>query len=232
MGQAVGSGGLECAVQRAAQLGDLDEVVEVPGLQLASCRLSTKVSSLRAVGGQLVSGDASQAADDRGAEQRHGAGAALGVEGGELGEVVAADLLVGDAAAQAEGERGGHEPGRQARRRRRRRVPSGASDRPSSGRYLRLLSRIVDLAGRRVGDRARTPGSRPVGQRVVRPGQVAADVQVAGDGCRRRWRRRRGGGRTLARPLAVDLGDDEVLLAALAAEPQRQQRLVGLVRAR
>ena len=78
--------------------------LKCPACRLASCRLSTKVSSLRAVGVQLafrrrlrrlrtIDGD-----DQR----RRRADRPSAVEGGQLGEVAAADLLVGDAAAQAE----------------------------------------------------------------------------------------------------------------------------------
>ena len=197
------------AVQRAAQLRDLDEVVEVPGLQAGVLPVVDERQQLAGLGGSSARVDGSQAAHDRWRSARVIAlERPSGVEGGQLGEVVAADLLVGHPAAQAERER-----------RRARTTPAGprrwsstAAVRrratPSSGRYFRLLSSTSTLAGVGVGDQPATPAAGRPPSGSSGHGQVVADVEVAGDavaaagvgvaaGHERRLRRR---GRSWRRP--------------------------------
>ena len=161
VGQAGVAGGGERPVQRAAQLGHLDEVVEVPRLQAGVLPVVDEGQQLAGLRIQLARVDAAQAAHDRRGQQADRAGAALGVEGGELAEVVAADLFVGDAAAHAERERSRHEPRLQALTG----VVEAAvrAQEDSVRQVLALAVEHLDLVGVRVGDQPR------VGQRVRRP---------------------------------------------------------------
>src|SRR5664280_2442145 len=98
------------SVQRAAQLRHLDEVIEMPGLQAGILSVVDEREQLARAGGKFVRIDTPQGADNRPAQDADRAGPALGVEGGELGEVVAADLLIRHAAAHTERERGRDKP--------------------------------------------------------------------------------------------------------------------------
>ena len=86
---------------------------------------------------------------------------------------------------------------------------------------LALAVEDLDLPGVRIGDQPGV-GQAAGGQRVGRPGQVGADVQVPGDASPPLASASRRDTKAVASPL-VGLRDDQVLLAALAAEPQRQQ---------
>ena len=101
-------------VQRAADHRHLDEVVEVPGLQGRVLPVVDEGEQLPGVGVQVLVRDGPQAAHDGHRGQRGRRRPALGVERGQLGEVTAANLLVGDPAAQAETERPGDERGLKA----------------------------------------------------------------------------------------------------------------------
>jgi hypothetical protein len=176
VGEAVLGAG-ERSVQCAPQLRHLDEVVEVPGLQARVLAVVDEREQFARPGVQ-VRGRAQGAHDGR-CDQGHGAAAALGGELGQLGEVAAAGLFVGGAAAQAEPERA-----RQVRR-----VGAvlgvglAASHIHVDGFWeMARLGRVDDrAAGGRV---IRHPGVRQpaVGQRLLlrqRPGLVVADEQVA-----------------------------------------------------
>ncbi len=96
-------------VQRAADHRHLDEVVEVPGLQRRVLPVVDEGEQLSGVRARSLLRDSPQAAHDGHRGQRGRRRPALGVERGQLGEVTAANLLVGDPAAQAEAERPGDE---------------------------------------------------------------------------------------------------------------------------
>ena len=94
-------------VQGAAQLGDLHEIVEMPGLQRGVLAV---VDEREQLAGSFVevAFPGAQRPDDARRDQRHRRAAALRRQLGQLGEVVAAGLLIGRAAAQAEPERARH----------------------------------------------------------------------------------------------------------------------------
>src|SRR5690606_36599264 len=98
-------------VQGAAELGDLREAVEVAGLEAGVLPVVDEREQLAGDLGQLPYGHRLEAVDDAAAEHRDRRAPSLLVQPGELAEVVAARLLVRDAAAQAEAERRGHERG-------------------------------------------------------------------------------------------------------------------------
>ena len=214
--QAAGRG-LHGGVQGAAELGDLDEVVEVTGLQAGVLPIVDKGQQLTGIGGELGWRDLAQGADQARRQHRHRRAAALGVQGDQLGEVPAPSLLVADLAGQAERER---------RRDERCRRPThidpltGCVDPNPLWKVAHLIEqRLVVRAHPRVGQ-------APLGDGVGRPGQLRGHVEIAVDrvargdvaGCAR------GVGR-LALP--GDRLDHRVLLPALPAERQRKQQLLG-----
>ena len=192
------------------------------GLQAGVLSVVDEGQQLAGRGRQLLGGKLTKAAHHRGAQQRHGAGATLGVERRELAKVAASDLLVGDAAPHAEGERGRDEPRRQVR--------GVAGDGPVerkvdlAGQVLLLAVEQVDLLGVRVRSEP-GGGQSSRDERVVRPGEVAADVEVARDGVAAARVRLAACDEDLL-ATAVDLGDNQVVLAALAAEAEGKQRLL------
>src|SRR5690606_3616908 len=168
-----------------------------------------------------------EAVDDAAAEHRDRRAPSLLVQPGELAEVVAARLLVRDAAAQAEAERRGHERGPD---------PVGGSGVAVENGAVRENAhdlRDVLAPGR---DYLRVPagvqrepvvGQPLLGQslsRRIRPGRLLGDVEVPGLV-------------VIAAPMPYDgaprlllTRDRQVLLAALAAEGQREKQLVRLTR--
>ena len=86
----VEGGGVQCA----AQLTDLDEVVEVPRLQAGVLPVVHEREQLARLGRKVAARHLPQRPHHRRADQGHRTGPAFGVKGGQLGEVLAADLLV------------------------------------------------------------------------------------------------------------------------------------------
>ena len=207
--------------------------LKCPACSEASWRLSTNASSLRALVVEVAFPGAQRPDDARG-DQRHGRAAALRRQLGQLGEVVAAGLLIGGAAAQAEPERARHI----------RRI--GALPRPclpARDVHLHRLGQqlhpggIYRLPGHRV---IRQPGIRQptLDQHLLqrrRPGLVIADEQVAA-----RLVSAAGivvpASRIPAPAFGIAPGHGQVVLAALAAERGRHQdplrRIRVAVRAR
>ncbi len=95
-------------VQRAPKQGNQNEVVEVTGLQRGVLAVVDEGQQLPRRRRQLGVGDGAQAADHAGSDHRHGRGTPFGRQRSQLGELVAAQVLVGHPAAQAETERTGH----------------------------------------------------------------------------------------------------------------------------
>ena len=165
-------------VERAAELDHLHVVVEVPGLERGVLAVVHEGEELAGVLAELLRRQGLQRADD--ARGHHGdrRGPALLVQGGQLGEVTPANLLVRDAAPQAERERGGHEP-------RLHPLPVGHL---GTIRGEPDLPREVLLLGGRHRPAAVLQFHQPVvrqaviGHRVGRPWQVGGHVEVAGDG--------------------------------------------------
>ena len=207
---------LHGGVQGAAELGDLDEVVEVAGLQAGVLPVVDEGQQLAGLGGQLGRGDLAQGAHQARRQHRDRRTAALGVQGDQLGEVTAAGLLVADLAGQAERER---------RRDERRRCPAHVHE--VTGRVdANSLWQVAHPVGQGlvVGAHPRV-GQATLGDGIGRPRQLRGHVQVAVDRIARGdvARCARGVGR-LALP--GDRLDDGVLLPALAAERQREQQLL------
>ena len=94
------------AVQRGAEHADLDEVVEVAGLERGVLAVVGEGQQLPRdrIEGFLVA----QRADRREREQTRGGAAAAGAEGAELAEVTRLATAVFDPAREAEAERRGH----------------------------------------------------------------------------------------------------------------------------
>ena len=203
-------------VQRAAQLGDLDEVIEVAGLQTGVLPVVDEREQLACIGREFIGWHVSQGAHQAGAQDGDRRATAFGVQGDELGEIATADLLVTDLAGQTESEWGRDE----------RRCDPADVDLVSCHIDPDPLRQVLHLV-RQGGIIGADPG---VGQaalldRIRRPGEIGRDVEVAVHGVAGgHVPRRTGRVRRLAAP--GDSLDHGVLLAALAAEGQREQQLL------
>ena len=113
VGETVGGRGQGVA-ERASQLRHLDEVVEVTSLQRGVLAVVDEGEQLAGLRVELGGVEAPQRPHDARGEDRDRRRAAFLVEGRQLREVAASHLLVGHPAAEAERERGGHEPRREA----------------------------------------------------------------------------------------------------------------------
>ncbi len=207
-------------VQRPAQLSDLHEIVEMPGLQRGVLAV---VDEREQLAGSLVevAFPGTQRPDDTRSDQRHGRAAALRGQLSQLREVVAAGLLIGRAAAQAEPERARH-IGRVGA------FPGPCL--PARDVHLHRLGqqfhpgRIYRLPGHRVirQPRIRQPTLDQHLLQRRRPRLVIADEQVAA-----RLVSAAGivipAGRIPASAFGIAAGHGQVVLAALAAERGRHQ---------
>ncbi len=213
-------------VEGTAQLGHLREVVEVPGLERRVLPVVDEGEELARLLAQAFLRHRTQGLHDRRGDQGGRRGTPFLVEGGELGEVPAAGLLVGDLAVHAEQERRRHERRHQTLVGL---VPEAVHD--DALGHPGAIGLLDDGHTLRVPfePRLRQPPVvhgllRIGGPLVVLPGhaQVQITLAVAAPGGR-------GVPARLVPERAALLGapDGQVLLTALAAERQREQRLAG-----
>ncbi len=216
-------------VQGAAQLRHLGEVVEVPGLERGVLPVVDEGEQLAGLLAQALLRHRAQGLHDRRGDQRGRRGTPFLVQGGQLGEVAAAGLLVGDLAVHTEQERRRDERRGQPLARL---VPVGIHDDPPGHPGPVGLLDDRHTLGVRLQPRLRQPpvvhGLLRIGRPlVVLPGRAQVQITLT-------LAAPRGGGvptRLVPEGAAV-LGPPhgQVLLTALPAERQREQRLAVAVR--
>lgn len=207
-------------VEGGSELDDLDEVVEVTGLEAGILTVVHEGQKLARLGRDAVCAGGAKGTNDARGDDADRAGATLFVEGDQLGELAGPQALVGDPALEAEPERSWDERGHDSAL-----GLSGAGDLAGNevpGRRDQDAARHVTTTGR--NDRvARLTGAPREGQAVLghgidRPLALGGEEQVA-------VALVRGAhvvpGDEMAAVAVLGDSDHEVVLAALPAEGER-----------